>query len=197
MGAAKRSGRPADRRALADPVDHRRAGFAVWNGPIEPSRDDAPVSGGAICDGLKLFHDASQARFGWRQVGPKAAPALKLVVYQFDGRYISLAAGLPGPIASAFGPGRRVELVQDVRVSRPLGCFLRMNLTSEGRHEVLHEAFVLADGPRRVVFDPGGLPITFGQGLSAWIDIILSEPAMSEIELRRLEISLMASEAGS
>ena len=178
------------RRARQGIVGANRATFDLWHRPVEPARGVSPQSGFALCDRLTLYHDAQKPRVLWRQKQVGGALDFRLTIYQFDGEYLSLAAGLPIEDCAAIVPGNRVEVVFEGGASRPLNCFLRLNLTADEHHEVLHEAFVFHQGRYHIEFDPSGLPLAFGNRLSVWLDIIFSQPAMCEINIASLDIAV-------
>ncbi len=164
------------------------AAFPVFSMPIKPAGDDDPEPGAAICQGLTLHHDAGERRLAWRQT---AAKALAFTVYQFSGSYLSLAAALDDGAAAGLGPGRCVNVALGLRLSRPLSMFLRLNVeTATGRH-VLHQALVAAEGRRDAGFDLDGMEDGAGKVRAAWLDIIFSDPRMTEIRIDGIGIEIV------
>ena len=151
----------------------------------------SPVSGQEIRPGLKIFHDANPTAPFDCVLRPSAAEGrLVLTCYGIDAGYVSLVAGVPGALATDIRPHHRLSLDLSARASRPLHVYLRLNLSADDRHEVMHEAFILDTGDRHAGFDLGGVDLAFGERLSVWLDIILNAPAMSEVRIDTLALSL-------
>ncbi len=190
---ARKPGAAAAGHAGFAPGTLWQSALPVLAAPVDPPRADNPASGDPVCAGLKLFHDADPACsvFSWSQVlRPGRQPSLRLAFFDFSGGFASLVADLSGEAIAAIGPTRRVEVALRLRVSRPLTCFLRLNVLAGDAHEVLHETVVLDTGDRQVAFDLGGVRVPFDRRISAWVDMILHAPRMCQVDIETLRISL-------
>lgn len=153
--------------------------------PLALKRSDQPASGSQICDGLTLYHDASDGLFAWQQT---ASQAFKLTVYQFHGSYLSLAIGIADGVISDMRRQGYLRVTKDVSASRPIAAFLRLNVLTDGRHQQMHQTLIVDRGQRSTSFDLDGLPGEFGPIDNAWLDLIFADPQMVEITLAALAI---------
>ncbi|MEM7189742.1 MAG: DUF6478 family protein [Pseudomonadota bacterium] len=177
-GAANASG--------AAPPATPSALFAVFDRPLANAWSDGPVSGDEICPGLTIYHDAGDSLFYWRQRDLN----LEMTVYQFQGTYLSLAAGMPAAMISMLGPGRGVSATIDATASRPVTVFFRLNLDLPDGRETLHETFVLHRGERQATFDLDGVTGRLDAARDAWLDLILADPAMTELTIHNLDVDV-------
>ena len=184
----RRLSRRPDVRATGPGAQHE-SGFAaeldVFTRSLPQARSDQPDSGSLICDGLTLYHDADAGRYSWQQTPDNK---LKLTIYQFQGSYISLAIGIDEHAVRAMRHGGFLSVTQNVLSTRPLASFLRLNVQIDGRHEKMHQTFIVDRGDRTTCFDLDGLPGEFGPIDDAWLDLIFADPQMVEIVLTSLSI---------
>lgn len=160
-------------------------GLAIFSAPLPSPRSVQPSSGSAVCDGLTLYHDAKDGNFFWQQTKNNS---LQLTVYQFDGSYLSLAAGMKEDQIAQLRQSGFLHVLMAVRSSRPITAFLRLNAQIDGRTEQMHQTFVIDQGTRSTSFDLDGLPGEFGPIENAWLDLILVDPRMVEIKLSSLTL---------
>ena len=147
----------------------------------------APVPGEEICNDLTLFHDAGNSLFYWSQ---GRAPSLVLTTYQFLGTYVSLAAGMPAATVASLGPGSRIDVKMKITSTRPLTTFLRLNLDLPEGRELLHETLVIDRSDKHARFDLAGARGSVDSARNAWLDIIFSDPSMSEIAIKDLQLNV-------
>lgn len=159
--------------------------LAIFTSALPTPRLAQPASGSSICEGLTLYHDASDGNFFWQQTKNHA---LQLTAYQFDGGYLSLAIGMgEGQIARLRQSGF-LHVHKEIRSSRPITAFLRMNAQIDGRVEQMHQTLIIDQGTRSSNFDLDGLPGEFGPIENAWLDLIFIDPQMVEITLSSLTL---------
>ena len=143
-----------------------------------------PASGTELPGGVRVFHDgAGQGLI----VEELAQRQLRLRAGLFAGSYLSLAV----PIDDLEGLVRYCHLQFDLEAeaSRPITCFLRLNLSGQSESRVLHDAIVIARGVRRVCFDLSAFDLEAYHLDDAWLDIIFSRPADVDIQIRQMEVS--------
>lgn len=176
---------------MIDPEDGvtaemRFAVFAGAQGGADPSGRLARHH--TLCSGLELFHDASSDDTG--PAGPGSS-GIALALAAFDGSYVSLAATPDDQTMTALGPGRVLRVEMETTASRPLACFLRLNLKFEEAAQVLHEAIIITDGPRRVDFDLAAAIEPYDDDTRAWVDIIFTDPAGRTLTIADLRLKVV------
>lgn len=154
--------------------------LAVARSPLRPS------SGSVICDRLSIFHDASDGLFYWTQT---SGLTLDFTCYQFSGSYLSLALALQDATRAEVERCGTALVSLDCISSRPLTTFVRLNVVAEGFQQTLHETVVIDRGNRSVAFDLDGMPNAAGTIGNLWVDVIFTEPRMSEISISDFSIS--------
>ena len=188
LGSRFRAPRPVTDKAKW-PID-----YAVFSENAPVQRFVSPESGTGICADLKLFHDAGgDAPLDVATRTYAGSRQLTLTMYAVAASYVSLVAGVPGNLASAIRPHHRLLVDLSAQASRPLNVYLRLNISADDTHEVLHESFILSSGEYHAGFSLGGLDLHFGDRLSSWLDIILDAPAMSEVHINRVKLNLGSS----
>lgn len=155
--------------------------------PLPESRVFNSASGTAIGDGLDLYHDACAPHFFHACHG---GGRHRLCVYQFDGTYLSLVKALDDVERLRGATQLDVALSFRAEASRPLAAYLRLNLHGPERSDALHEAVVITDGTVTARFDISGIDFEAFELRSAWADIILSRPAMSEIRISEIDLKV-------
>lgn len=160
-----------------------------------PSALLEPANGAAFGDGLTVYHDASGGVFSLmrRPVRGGANPhELFFESYEFEGSYFSLALGVPNDLPRPAPHGEKIVLRMDLRVSRPVDLFLRMNFSRAGVIEQIHHGGRADSGPALFVFDPAHVGGGARPDDGLWLDLIFSHPRMMEIAVRDLSLSLEA-----
>lgn len=154
---------------------------------VEPPRGhqryDNPGSGTAIEERITLFHDAGDARFA---IVLADAPRIRLTTYQFDGSYISLAVGLRKSDLRHARPGGGLTMDLDATATRPIPMFARLNLRTPEKTETLYETVLLHRTGHELRFPMDAAQIQFSQLEAGWMDLIFSNPQMSEIDIQDL-----------
>lgn len=143
------------------------------------------VSGERVCDGLSLYHDAQSPLFYWVQTYNRA---LQITCFQFSGSYISLAFALDAIAPDVERAGRATVSI-GCNASRPLTVFVRLNIVSDGLQQTLHETVVVDRGLRSTNFDLSGLPNAAGEISNLWVDVIFTEPSMTELVITELQVT--------
>lgn len=177
-----------DGGALAPEVKRLRCRYAVFAEPLSDNWSASPARNEDICPGLTLFHDADNSQFYWKQGD---GPSLVMTTYRFTGTYLSIAASLSEEMIDALGPGRHVAVRISATASRPMTVFVRLNIDVPGGREVLHEALVLDAGERWTLFDLDGARGALDLATAAWLDVIFSDPSMSEVSIDALDVDLI------
>lgn len=188
--------------ALLRGAGPRRAPGAVWSmspdiliTPQSPSAWTGPRSGFHPARGLSIYHDAPAGGFTLSQRpnrAPDAAHRFELFFesYDFEGAYLSLAVAIPEELRRP-KVGEVVRVIADLAASRPIKTFLRFNLASSSRTDVLHADGELGAAPGVFDFDLAFAAFEPGPGDAVWIDLIFDRPRMIEFALRDLEVRLV------
>lgn len=162
-------------------------GYDVFRQPLKTKAARITESNVQLCPGLTLFHDSQTPSLHW---GQTAECALTLTCYQFDGGYLSLAAGVDEGFRAQMGRGQCVTATLDIETSRPVTTFMRLNLALEDGRETLFETVVADHGARHARFDLDAVHNPFDGLSDAWLDVIFSEPAMLDITISNLSLTL-------
>ncbi|MEM7744514.1 MAG: DUF6478 family protein [Pseudomonadota bacterium] len=155
--------------------------------PSAPKRVRNPQSGLAMDPQLTIYHDASGGEFA---AVIEEGCRVRLVIYQFDGSYLSIAAALTQAQRKLLGPGRLFDVKLEVETTRPLTVFLRLNIQAGEDGQTLYETIVVDSGERAVSFDLDGVRLAFHKIDSLWLDVIFSEPEMTEITVREVDLKV-------
>ena len=156
---------------------------------ITPRRFDEPASGTQISDRITLFHDADDGNFAC-VVGHD--PFVRLTLYQFSGTYLSLAVALRKSDLRQARPGTELQLSMPARLTRPMTIFARLNLRTPEQTETLYETLVLYEHRPDIRFPLDGVRVPHDQIEAGWVDVIFSDPAMAEVNLASLDVSVDA-----
>ncbi len=187
----------ADTRLLpdADPTPPAGADWALrpqpWRGPLPQPGLVSPRSGARLGDTLALFHDCDRAEMALRQLrcGGAAPFALQLEVFGFSGSFIGLAIDLPKAACDGLGTRHLLRLDTVIETEAPLGISARLNL----RHGPNVERLASRPAPRAgagfVEFDLAETALAGRRVEAAWIDLMLTDPAMNRVLLRDLVLS--------
>lgn len=170
--------------ASAQPEAHRTS-YAVFQDQLTPQRCDQPASGTKICEALTMFHDASHGVYAWHQTQDFL---LNLTIYQFEGTYLSLAAGMDARMLGAFGIDATLVVVAEMTCTRPITGYVRLNIAFTEGDQTLFETLIVDTRPLAVRFDLAALDSGKGALRDAWIDIVLAHPAMTEVSIHGLEV---------
>jgi hypothetical protein len=163
--------------------------FAVFGGESGRTGPGAPFAATEnLCPGLELFHDASSEATG---PAGSANGEIALALTGFDGSYVSLAATPDAGTLAALGPGRLLRIEMLAKASRPIVCYLRLNLEFEEDSLILHETIMVETGLRRVDFDLAAATEPYADDTRAWVDIIFSDPAGRILTISDLRLKVV------
>lgn len=156
---------------------------------VAATRFSNPETGTRVGSGTDLYHDASSGEFACtvRDDG-----SIVLTIYQFDGSYLSVVKALPRSQLSRCRPGRKLQLSFDASSTRPLTVFCRMNAATSEATETRHEMLVIHKGGRSAEFDLAGLGLDLHELQSVWLDVIFSEPQMTEVVLKNINLEAVS-----
>ncbi|MFK7942714.1 MAG: DUF6478 family protein [Paracoccaceae bacterium] len=149
-------------------------------------RFDAPAGGTEIANRITLFHDADGGNFACTV---SERPWIRLTAYQFSGSYLSLAMALRKADLRQVRPGAVMAVHLDATATRPITAFARLNLRSAEQTETLYETLVLDAAPHDLRFALDGVRMVFSEISAGWLDLIFSDPGMTEIDIRGLSVS--------
>ena len=172
----------------------RLPGTRGGRGKAKPGyhRLENPSSGTEIADSITLFHDAAAGAFACT-VG--SGPWIRLTAYRFEGSYLSLAMNLRKSDLRRVRPGTDLLFGLNAAATRPMTVYTRLNLRSAERTETLYETVVLHERRHDLRFALDGIRLPYGRIAGGWLDLIFSEPAMREVDIRGMEVSFVAAGA--
>ncbi|PPB82414.1 hypothetical protein LV82_00344 [Albidovulum inexpectatum] len=154
----------------------------------------SPDSGAVLAEGIRVFHDGRNVECALRQSGTArrsaAAPfGLALDMFGFDGSYISISIDLPHSGLKGLSRRHVVRLETVMRSETAIGASARLNVRHGPNtdHQLRDIAFDNDHGMAE--FDLGYTEIDEARIEKAWIDLILSRPAMTRIEIMDLVLS--------
>ena len=167
--------------------------------PASPGVWREPASNLGIGNGLTLFHDAAAGTFTVSQRPNKARSAkrryeLFFESYEFDGTYLSFAVDVPGHLQRPSG-GERVVAAIDMRASRPLKAFLRLNIKGARGSDALYADGEVGTGRSLFDFDMAFATYEMGSEDNMWLDVIVDRPRMVEFSVEDLTIALLGRRA--
>ncbi len=178
------------------PGAFRAPGIALPAGRLAP--------GQSLGDGLTVFHDcpaqdvtlAAPARQGSRGGASRAAPrGIVIEVGQFTGTYLSLVMDLPAPVARSLTRRHLLSLRADLALSGPTDGYARLNLRHGPNTDTVVRKVVLGPAPDTrgsglgADFDLATVAFDANRLTAAWVDLILSQPAGLQIDLRDIVLS--------
>ena len=111
---------------------------------------------------------------------------LTLRTQEFDGSYVSVVAELDPANAKRIGVGTDLVIHLEAEATPAIPAFIRAHFSNEEGREVLHDLIVVAAGPRHVRFNLDGLRIPIDLATIAWVDVIFSDPAGTELIFTQL-----------
>jgi hypothetical protein len=144
--------------------------------------------------GLSVFHDCGNGAFTLaqrpnRSSSPKHRYELFFESYEFDGSYLSMALGVPGDLRHPMsGEVLRAEL--DMRASRPLKAFLRLNISGPRGQDVLYAEAEVGAGHQHFDFDMSFAAFELSKDDSIWLDFIVDRPRMVEFSVQDISLTL-------
>lgn len=167
----------------------------VFDEPQSPSTLVDPPSGSHPSRGLSIYHDAARGGFTLAQRPSRAKAAgrrfeLFYESYDFAGAYLSLAVAIPDDLRRP-QVGEVLRVFVDLSASRLIKTFVRLNLASPNRNDVLHADGELGHGGRVFDFDLAFAAFEPQEGDKIWLDLIIDRPRMVEFALRDLEVRLI------
>lgn len=144
--------------------------------------------------GLSVFHDCNQGAYTLaqrpnRSATPKHRYELFFESYEFDGSYLSLALAVPGELRRPL-TGEILVAELDLRASRPLKAFLRLNISGPRGRDVLYAEAEVGSGPQHFDFDMSFAAFELGKDDNVWLDVIVDRPRMVEFSVQDLSITL-------
>lgn len=151
-------------------------------------RHDCPPSGTQLSQRMSLYHDEPGNGLFACTLGDR--PFLRITAYQFSGSYLSLALALRKVDLERASVGSVVSVLLSGTSSRPLTVFMRLNLRSAETSETLYETVVADRVPIQTGFDLAGVRMAFETLEAVWLDVIFSEPAMWQMDIDKLHISV-------
>ncbi|MEM9059190.1 MAG: DUF6478 family protein [Pseudomonadota bacterium] len=173
-------------RRLSARLSVRRTRAARLNASSMAPAPRLCESGEEIALGSKLFHDCVRNGPGIGQT----KNGLRIDCGAFDGSYVSLAVDLPAEQAAKIRVGMNLIVAFRAASSKALPVFLRAHFLNQEGREVLHDLIVIDSGARSVRFNLDGLRIPIDQPTSAWVDVILSDPAGTDVALEDIALEV-------
>lgn len=153
----------------------------------------APDSGAVLAEGMRVFHDGRNVECALRQRrAGRRAPApygLALDMFGFDGSYISVSIDLPSSGLDGLSRRHVVRLETAMRSETAVGVSARLNVRHGPNTDHQLRDIAFEDGHGVAEFDLGYTEIDEARIEKAWIDLILSRPAMTRIEIMDLVLS--------
>lgn len=159
----------------------------VWREP------EANLSIGA---GLTVFHDFTGGAFTLSQRPnrartPKRRYELFFESYEFEGSYLSLVVEPPRDLKRP-AMGETVAVTLDMRASRPVKAFLRLNIKGARGADTLYAEGEIGQGRASFEFDMSFATYEMGPEDGMWLDIIIDRPRMVEFSIEDLTLALLA-----
>jgi len=151
-----------------------------------------PTPGTELASGLKIFHDAGNAVFDWRQHpvgGGNGRYGLSFTVYDFDGEFLSLVIEIPEADGPRIDGHKSLILSFNLFATRPLTLYARLNFQRETDTATLHDAMIVREGAYVAEFNMEEIEFDLRTGTSVWVDLIFSRPAMAEFEISGLRLT--------
>lgn len=142
-----------------------------------------------ISDDLKLYHDCPLGEIAVRQLRnahkiDRAPFGLAVEVFGFQGTFLSLVVTLPDAAVAGLKARHMIRMDALIDVDRPRKAFARLNVKHGPNIAQQVEELPQKGREMRVDFDLAYAKIAEGRVESAWIDLIVNDPAYSRIILR-------------
>ncbi|MGB0507093.1 MAG: DUF6478 family protein [Pikeienuella sp.] len=145
--------------------------------------------------GLSVFHDCSSGAYTLAQRPNRSESAkhryeLFFESYEFNGSYLSMALAVPGDLRRPL-TGEVLQAVVDMRSSRPLKAFLRLNISGPRGRDVLYAEAEVGSGRQSFEFDMSFAAFELSKDDNIWLDFIVDRPRMVEFSVQDMSISLV------
>jgi hypothetical protein len=171
----------------------------VWRPKLWHSKLANPALSGlssdtALSNEVKLFHDAQYAQITSRQIKQAAyrdAPAfgLSLDVYEFNGRYISLAIRLPHCVTETLSHRHLIRMDWQLTLRKPLRAFARLNIENGPNTANIIVPLPTNTETEWAKFDLSTVKFAERRLKNIWVDLIFETPALNKISLQDIVFS--------
>ncbi|CTQ32605.1 DUF6478 family protein [Jannaschia rubra] len=168
-----------------------------WAAALSPVSVAGALDGTRLAQGVTLFHDCPMAEITLHQhrrtsAGARAPFALSMDVLGFHGSFLSLAIDLPQEAAQGLRRSHIVIVSARLRTERPTEAFVRLNIRQGPNTEQLISQLQPGDrpgDPLRAEFDLGFHDLKPAKLESAWIDLIIERPEMTQVTIDDLTLT--------
>lgn len=202
-----RIARRMEQRLARHPTAEMQGDGAIWSlhPPVlteqqTPSNWIDPEPGFRPARGLSVFHEGAGGAFTLSQRPNRSKRASRFELffesYEFRGSYLSLAISVPEDLQRP-ASGDVLRLSLDCSASRDVKAFIRLNLSSVRRTDVLHDDGLLGRGAVQFTFDMAFAAFEPQPGDQIWLDIIFDRPRMMEFAIHDLKVELLPREAAA
>ena len=158
----------------------------AWTDPAEPPSFAPAQPRDHLGHAVSVHHDCplGEVIFAQHRAAAPDAPApfaLALDAFHFDGRFLSLAIGLPGDAAAGLRRSHILRVTAALRAAPEVPLLARLNLRRGPNTEQIDRPLLAGRGTVTAEFDlsrigPGDRPVE-----AAWLDLILTRPAMRRL----------------
>lgn len=166
----------------------------LFSAPCRPSGITDVGTGTEFGRGFKVFHDCVEREIALRQVRngsrrDRAPFGLRLDVFRFMGKFLSLAIDLPKEGVRDLSRRHLVRIGLNISAERPVKVFGRLNVRHGPNTEQFVRQFDLDNGLCHVDLDLAGSGLDEERVERAWADIIFEAPAMNGLRLSDLTLT--------
>ncbi|SNX68917.1 hypothetical protein SAMN05878503_102357 [Cereibacter ovatus] len=171
-----------------------------WSWRPDLWRLPAPLPGMApappraeIAPGATLFHDCRDSEITLRQIrttgeADLAPYGLRIEVFGFDGRFLSLVLDLPDAAAQGLQKRHLIRLETALDLERPMRIYARLNVRHGPNTEQIVRELPPGEVAPVVEFDLGYTAIDEARVDRLWLDLIFDAPRMNRVLLRDLTL---------
>lgn len=165
---------------------------------ISPPGMARPESGAWLDDFGQVFHDCDERALILRQIRNRRSDdpanfAIAIETFCFTGSFLSLAIPLPPEACTGLGRSHVLRVALDLDLERRIGIAVRLNIRNGPNTDQLQEPLegLETGGPNRQLaeFDLADTEIDETRIESAWIDLLLIDPAATATVLREMVVS--------
>lgn len=165
----------------------------IWRGPITPQGVAAPADKTPIGSQMRVYHDCKSSEITLRQIRNRnetdLAPfALRMDVFSFDGRFLSLVLDLPSDALAGMTRKQLVRLTANVKAEKEIELFARLNIKHGPNTEQLVGQLPVNQTDATVEFDLAYTDLNEKRIEKAWIDLIFEGPQMNQVVLHDLTL---------
>ncbi|MGB0928908.1 MAG: DUF6478 family protein [Pikeienuella sp.] len=170
-------------------------GPAFLSAPVPPRVWREPATDLSLGEGLTVFHDFEGGAFILSQRPNRARAAkrryeLFFESYEFQGSYLSFVVNVPAELKRP-SMGERVVTTLEMRASRPVKAFLRLNINGARGQDTLYAEGEVGVGRSVFDFDMSFATYEMGPSDGMWLDLIIDRPRMVEFSIEDLTIALL------